>query len=166
MDLPELINGAMYLPNAQEPLFIYDYNECNVFQCEMARELLEFKYYQTQKEAPNMQAVEKSGGAEWQLRVLSYIVKPFNAEWKKSDVNLYYDDICKFKAADLKNVRDCVANFFQNLNMTEIYSAVTQMRQSPEKMLTLLKLVESLQGMSNNKKNTSRNAGKLVQRGK
>jgi len=114
---------------------VYNFARLTMQQKELATECLRFKLEQTKKPAPKFESVLASGGAEYNLRILSYILIPVNKTTgepekfsrSKADTDVYPKVCNLYGEAVEKLLSEVVADFFRRRNMSESYSDVREL---------------------------------------
>jgi len=139
-------NDGIILIEQEGIKLVYNFDRLTMQQKELATECLRFKLEQTKKPATKFEHVLASGGAEYNLRILSYILLPVNKTTgepekfsrSKADTDVY-GKVCNLYGENVeKQLMEVGEDFFRRRNMSEIYSDVRE--------LALLDLNNLLQG--------------------
>lgn len=108
---------------------VYDFNELEIEQAELAREVGEFKYHQTEREASNLGEVLRSRGAEWLPIICSYLFKiqskgeivPFSRAEAENKLTSHF---MKLPIKYRNDMKGAVEDFFSNMGESGITSVI------------------------------------------
>jgi hypothetical protein len=134
----------------------YDFNILTVEQVELAREVGEFKYNQSQNEPSGFRQVVDSGGAKWLIIAMSYLLRqidakgailPFNKTKAETDTEEFVRNL---PVSQWNELRGCASDFFTAIGKNQIASQMLvgePKKSAIEMLLPALRMI--MQGKSN-----------------
>ncbi len=145
---------------ATNKLFVYDFNNIELEQGELAREVAEFKYNQNEAQATSISDILRSKGGEWLIIISSYLFKqkvngdilPFDRAKSETEYDRFFRRI---SFAKRKLLKGAVEDFLLNMGETGIASKIFSSTNNRQNTLKLLEMITAIQSL--NETNTSTN---------
>lgn len=131
----------------------YEFNKLSIEQAELGRELGEYKALQAENPPPNFDVVVSSGGADWLIRLGSYLLREMvGDELKLFTFESHKGVMTWLKSMNLDNMQrlEAVASdFFIGIGKQSILSATLLRLETGQKMQKWLQLTQAIEAMKN-----------------
>lgn len=138
---------------ANNKTFIYDFNNIEMEQGELAREVAEFKYNQIEAQATNISEVLRSKSPEWLIIIASYLFKQkVNGailEFDRAKSEIEYDKFfSKISFANREKLKGAVEDFLLSMGETGIASKIFSSINNRQNTLKLLEMITAIQSLN------------------
>ena len=131
--------------------YVYDFNILTCEQCELAREVGEFRVNAQNNLPGSFAEFKKSGATDWLQLIMAYLLRemkgneilPFSLNKAESETFAFCKNIVGY--ANVKRLRECLNDFFTNIELSSIGSQLLQNEKKTSVTEMLLKsLISSI----------------------